>query len=805
MAAHEDAFLLLPGDGLLLVAPTGEITHSGRECRAIAGDGCPAVGQDISEHWPELATHLAAFEARDPALGHLDVHATRAGRDVLVRIFRTDDGLGLGLINPDPDRGLTGPAFVLYDRVLRSLAEVVVITTAEPIGRPGPVIVYVNDAFVEHVGYARHEALGRSPRFLQGPATDAAARRAMGEDLAAWRSGEAQLLNYRKDGEPFWVSIAFAPVADETGWFTHWVSVQSDITDRMRAEADRRARDTLIQAILDSLPAQSALLDESGRIIATNAAWRGIWTSMSGLPEPDWVGQDYLEVCRRAGSTDLPGAEEARSAAAGIEAVLEGRQPSFGMDYSMDAMGEGHWFHMEVMPLRSASGVVVTHVDVSRQARVESDLGYQASHDTLTGLPNREALLERLEELRDDADRGASPFGLVVLDLDDLKVTNDALGHLYGDRVLKEVAIRLECLLEPGDMAARVSGDEFAVIKANVTDSWDYGSYCEQIRTALAEPIDLDLTQVRLSASYGVVMSGVHSGPADDLLRDADTAMHVAKNAGRNRWTLFDAEHRDVARARVISMDRIRLALDRDEFVLHFQPFIDLSTGRTVASEALLRWQHPEDGLLFPGSFLGALETGILIEDVGTWVLNAALATQARWQQMPGFEDHLMSVNVSPRQLGTGRLPSVIAEALDRHQVAPERLGIEVLESSLMTAGSLVEEELRAIHDMGVRIAIDDFGTGYSALAYLQDFPVDGVKLDRAFVNRSTTERGAGLVRAIREIAAAIGAIAVAEGIENPAELAAVRQAGVHWGQGYLLGRPVAAAGTPSPSQHPVA
>jgi EAL domain-containing protein (putative c-di-GMP-specific phosphodiesterase class I) len=251
-------------------------------------------------------------------------------------------------------------------------------------------------------------------------------------------------------------------------------------------------------------------------------------------------------------------------------------------------------------------------------------------------------------------------------------------------------------------------------------------------------------------------------------------------------------------------MDRIRQAIDQDEFVLHFQPFIDLDTGRTVASEALLRWQHPDEGLLFPGSFLGALETGILIEDVGAWVLNAALATQARWQQVPGFEGHLMSVNVSPRQLGTGRLPQIIAEALERHGVAPASLGIEVLESSLMTSGSLVEEELRAIHDMGVSIAIDDFGTGYSALAYLQDFPVDGVKLDRAFVNRSHTERGAGLVRAIREIAAAIGAIAVAEGIENEAELAAVREAGAHWGQGYLLGRPVPAGEAPSPSQYPL-
>jgi EAL domain-containing protein (putative c-di-GMP-specific phosphodiesterase class I) len=227
------------------------------------------------------------------------------------------------------------------------------------------------------------------------------------------------------------------------------------------------------------------------------------------------------------------------------------------------------------------------------------------------------------------------------------------------------------------------------------------------------------------------------------------------------------------------------------------QPFIDLVSGHTVGVEALLRWQHPEEGLLAPGTFLPAIESGPMLDQVGAWVLDTALATLRRWQTGGAQRNLLMSVNVSPRQLGRGQLPRLVAAALDRHQISPESLGLEVLETAILTSGAAVEAELRELHDMGVQIAIDDFGTGYSALAYLQAFPVDGVKIDRAFVQRSGTPRGARLLRAAGELARAVDATSVAEGIETPAELAVVQGAGIAWGQGYLLGRPAPAGDQP--------
>jgi EAL domain-containing protein (putative c-di-GMP-specific phosphodiesterase class I) len=281
------------------------------------------------------------------------------------------------------------------------------------------------------------------------------------------------------------------------------------------------------------------------------------------------------------------------------------------------------------------------------------------------------------------------------------------------------------------------------------------------------------------------------------MLRDADTALYVSKESGRDRWTLFRDDQRVTARARAVSLARVEAALADEEFVLHVQPFIDLVSGHTVGVEALLRWQHPEEGLLAPGTFLPAIESGPMLDQVGAWVLDTALATLRRWQTGGAQRNLLMSVNVSPRQLGRGQLPRLVAAALDRHQISPESLGLEVLETAILTSGAAVEAELRELHDMGVQIAIDDFGTGYSALAYLQAFPVDGVKIDRAFVQRSGTPRGARLLRAAGELARAVDATSVAEGIETPAELAVVQGAGIAWGQGYLLGRPAPAGDQP--------
>ena len=725
----------------------------------------------------------------------MDLDVGRAGVTIPARLFGTDTGFGVGFLSITADRAGRGGNFILYERALRSVNESVLVTTAEPFDRPGPVIVYVNDAFVRDSGYERHEVIGRSPRIMQDADTDAASRGRFRGAMDTWSSTTVDIENVRKDGSRFWVEIDMAPVADDAGWFTHWVSVQADITERRRAEQEREGRAAMVQAILDSLPSQSVLLGRDGRIVSSNEQWRQVWRTVGKGPEPDWVGVDYLEACRNASGSMLGGAADAQIAQEGITAVLDGAVPSFGLDYEMAVEGKPLWYHMEVLPLPGGEGAIVTHADITRRKLVEEELGYQASHDVLTGLANREALLERIVLAL--AQSSATPFGLILIDLDDFKNVNDAFGHYYGDRLLETVAERLEGCVGSSDVVARLGGDEFAVVLGSVGSTDDLDVTCQRIREALAEPVNLDIASVRLSASFGVVASPPYRGDADAMLRDADTAMYVSKSEGRDRWTLFHEDQRASVRARAVSNDRIATALAEGEFDLHFQPFIDLASGRTMAAEALLRWNHPTEGLLVPGSFLAAIEGGPLIDDVGEWVLNRALTIQATWQARPGFERHLMSVNVSPRQLGRGRLPSLISRMLDLHGVPPSNLGIEVLESALLTSGATAEAELRQLHGMGVRVAIDDFGTGYSALAYLQTFPVDGVKIDRAFIQRSGTPRGARLLRVAGEIASAVSATSVAEGIETPEQLAAAQSAGVMWGQGYLLGRPAPAGPAP--------
>lgn len=791
MPWHDDPFLLLPGDGFLLVDSRGTVIHADRFIGELV-DRAPTVGDLLAESWPALADQVSQHRDAVDASGPVDVAVSRGDRQHRCRIFRTDDGHGVGILDANADRTGRGPAFGMYDRVLRSLNESVLVTTAEPFDRPGPVIVYVNEAFLRDSGYERHEVIGRSPRIMQFE-VDLAAQARFHEAMVGWSSDTIEIENVRKDGSRFWVEIDIAPVADDTGWFTHWVSVQQDITARKADEADREARRAMVRAILDSLPSQSALLDREGRIVATNLQWQRIWREFGRGPEPDWHGQDYLAACRRAAASTDHGAVDAQAALDGITAVLAGDLSSFGMDYEMIVDGDSMWYHLEALPLRGNDGVVVTHADITRRKTAEDELGYRARHDLLTGLVNRHELLD----LTESAVAAGSRVGLVLIDLDGFKDVNDAFGHHYGDRLLQAVAERLTTVVDPGDVVGRLGGDEFAVLATGIGDTWDHERLCQRIREALAEPVNLDITSVRPSASFGVVTRPPHLGSAEEMLRDADTAMYVSKEAGRDRWTLFRDDQRTTARARAVSRDRVEQALEAGEFILHFQPFFDLASGRTVAAEALLRWQHPEDGLLAPGTFLAAIESGPMMDEVGAWVLDSALSTLAAWQAIPGYGQFLMSVNVSPRQLGRGRLPALVAGVIDRHGVTPGTLGLEVLESALLTSGAAVETELRELHEMGVRIAIDDFGTGYSALAYLQTFPVDGVKIDRGFVQKSGTPRGARLLRATGEIARAVDATSVAEGIETVEQLSAVQAAGIAWGQGYLLGRPAPAGPQP--------
>jgi diguanylate cyclase (GGDEF)-like protein/PAS domain S-box-containing protein len=718
---------------------------------------------------------------------------TRAGADLDVVVTATDDGGRAWFLAPTRAADAADPpdeGWALLDTVLSSTRDAVLVTTAEPIEAPGPLIVWGNRALEEHTGYRLEELIGRSPRILQGPGTDLAATVRVHDSLVQWKPATAEVLNYRKDGSEFWVEFDVVPVANASGWFTHWVSVQRDTTARRAAAAQREEQRRLVQTILDSLPAQTAMIDRDGFILAVNRPWHEVWHDGSDEPEPDWSRINYLEVCRtstepRLDSADDPGGPEAY---AGILRVLVGEQRTFGMDYCCEVAGELRWFHLQAAPLTGRDGAVVTHTDITARKDAESELSHQATHDPLTGLPNRTLLLRRLSAILAEGRAHRHTTAVAFVDLDNFKDVNDAFGHGYGDRVLDVVAERLQAGVRRQDLVARVGGDEYVIVLSDLPSDWDAEDYFTRLRDVVGHPIELGVASIRPSMSVGIVTSPPHHGDAESVLRDADTAMYASKRGGRDRWTLFSREVRETALTRAVTEDRLAGALDHDDFVLHFQPIVDLRNGITVGSEALLRLRTPDGDLLYPDQFLSAVENGPLAADVGRWVLDHALAQQARWAAVSPL--HTMSVNVSPRQLGHGRLPGEVRELLARHGVPPEKLVLEVTEDLLVEASGRATVELAEIRESGVRLAVDDFGTGFSALSYLATLPVDVLKVDRSFVLGSDTTRGRALLAAVGSMAGIVEAVAVCEGIETVEELDRVRALGFTRGQGFLLGRP---------------
>ena len=804
-----DAFLFLPADALLLISTTGVVVYADRSAGVFFAQPTSALtGVRLTALWPELDVAVGDIAVGGIAqwshtrCGHVDIEVRRGERSERVRLFATDDGIGAAILADNRDEDTVSQTNALFHRVLESMSEPVLITTAEPLDSPGPITVFVNDAIVGGTGYTRAELLGRSPRVLQGPNSQPEARRSMHDSLRKWRATSEELVNYRKDGQEFIVNLNLSPVTDPGGWFTHWVSVQRDVTAARQEEQERESRRAIVQGILDSLPAQTVMLDSRGHILEVNASWRRQWCAHSGLPEPDWQSFNYLDALRRA-AAEPELVADAQTALSGIESVLAHERAECSFDYELPAADGSRWYHMQAIALAGNSGVVITHVDITTHKVAEAELGYQATHDPLTGLPNRSLLLTRLNDELAHARTSRSRVATVFIDLDDFKDVNDAFGHDLGDHIITTVAQRLSAQLEPNDFIARLGGDEYVLVRPNIDQDWDPAALFSRLRDVINEPISLDITNVKISASMGLVTSPPHTGDAKDVLRDADTAMYVSKRSGRDQWTAFDDRLRRRAMARLITSERVERALANHEFLLHYQPIVDLHSGRTVASEALLRWHDPEQGLLYPDAFLPALETSPLMSVVGAWVVAEALATQSRWQRQPGFEDHQMTVNVSPRQVGRGELLPALMTILDRHDVPPDRLTIEILEESLVQTGASAEAEITAIHELGVKVAIDDFGTGYSSVAYLQQFPVDILKIDKAFLRARDRARTQRMMRAIGELAHAVGALSLVEGVETDADLALAIAAGVDYAQGYLLARPASAGISPAVSQTP--
>lgn len=438
-----------------------------------------------------------------------------------------------------------------------------------------------------------------------------------------------------------------------------------------------------------------------------------------------------------------------------------------------------------------APAYVIEHLeDITARRRAEAELARRALYDALTGLPNRVLLMDRLQAAVRDTRRDGALLAVLFLDLDRFKDVNDTLGHTAGDEVIRELATRLSGLVEPPGTVARLAGDEFVVAR-RVRDDTEAAQLAERVVGVLSQPVMVRGFRLVVQASVGVTTTDGTTAP-EDLLREADLAMHHAKGRGPKRWALYDEPMHRLSLERLDIEEALRGALAHDGFRLLYQPIIDTTDGRIVSAEALLRLEHPTRGLLGPESFIGVAEGSDLIVPIGRWVLEEACRRLVAWLQVA--PDMQVTVNVSTRQVSHLALADQVADATRDSGADPSRLLLEITEHVLLDASDDAARELARVTDAGPRLAIDDFGTGYASLSYLKRFPVSVVKIDRSFVNGlDRPGEDTAIVEAVIGLARTLGLGVVGEGVETEGQLAALQRLGCGRAQGFHIGMPMTA------------
>jgi diguanylate cyclase (GGDEF)-like protein/PAS domain S-box-containing protein len=451
-------------------------------------------------------------------------------------------------------------------------------------------------------------------------------------------------------------------------------------------------------------------------------------------------------------------------------------------------------------PQTGAGHLIFQIQDITARKRAEEQLIHSALHDHLTGLPNRALFIDHLKLAIERAKRRADDsFAVLFLDLDRFKVVNDSLGHAIGDCLLVGVARRLEAALRPGDTVARLGGDEFTVLLEDLNDPAEALEVVARLQQDLAKPFNFDGHEVFTTVSIGLAPSAARYERPEDMLRDADTAMYCAKAQGKARCAVFDQSmHSRVLETMQLENDLWR-AVEREEFVVYYQPIVSLSGLRIEGFEALVRWQHPERGLLLPDKFISLAEETGVIGEIGRVVLRQACQQLRRWQDAYGdrVKDLTVSVNLSSKQFLQPDLVEQVVAELRAARVEPSRLRLEVTESLMVENVETANEVLRRLRAHGMQLSLDDFGTGYSSLSYLHHFPFNVLKVDRSFVAQiETNNENREIVRTILLLAQNLGMDVIAEGVELPEQLAALRQLKCEYAQGYLFARPLTAAAT---------
>ncbi len=589
----------------------------------------------------------------------------------------------------------------------------------------------------------------------------------------------------RPDGTERVVHRRAEVVFDEEGGPRRMIGAIHDITGRRKAEEALRESEERFRGAFEDAPIGVALVGLDGRRFRVNRAL----CEMLGYSEEELLGRNYLETVHP---------EDREISAESLRRTLKEGAGSYTLERRyVHADGHAVWNLSSVSLICDSRGkpshLVCLHQDITERKALEEQLEHQAFHDTLTGFPNRALFMDRLEQALARLDRREEPIAVLFMDLDNFKIVNDSLGHEVGDRLLVAVAGRLKECVRPEDTVARFGGDEFAVLLEGITDLNGATRIAARITGALKTPFNFEGREVFAGVSVGIALATQAPDEPEGLLRNADLALYGAKKEGKARYEVFDASMGVEALERLKLESALRRALERGEFRIYYQPTLSISTGRISSMEALIRWEHPERGLLEPDEFLPVAEESGLIVQIGEWIIDEVCRQGWEWQER--FADGSppgVCMNVSARQLSQTDFTGKVTESLHSSGLRAQGLSLEIPEGVLMDAAEANAGKLEALRALGVDIVIDDFGTAYSSLSHLRRLPLNFLKIDRSLVVKLGEEReDRAIVSAVIKLAKALGWEVVAQGVETDEQLALLREMGCDTVQGYYFSRPV--------------
>lgn len=639
--------------------------------------------------------------------------------------------------------------------------------------------VKVNCKFAALLGYAPDELSQLAFQDVTHPDDLAADLALVGSLLAGERDTYSLEKRYlHKQGREVWSNLTVSIRRDGAGRPMHFIAVVEDITARKQAEAGLREQRQLMSDLIDALPVNIYLKDVEGRYLMFNEEA----ARTAGVSKREAMGKTDFDIFPSRIAREIR-AKDQRVLQSMGQTLEEATIVTRGMERVMLAGRKA----MQGNPQRLLGFAIDIHDHKQSELRAQ----YLASHDPLTGLPNRTLLLDRLDHAIARSHRLNHLVAVMFLDLDRFKLINDSFGHQSGDQLLNTMAARLRELVREGDTVARLGGDEFVILLEDLTSEDEAARAADAVLTHLSRPVTLNSHELVVSTSIGISVVSKHNQDPGTLLKEADIAMYQAKGEGGNCVRYFDRKIDPGIFERLLTENALRRAVEGEELRIRYQPFVDLRTGRVAGMEALVRWEHPQRGLLGPNEFLHIAEETGLIFALGEWVLRGACRQQREWRDK-GLDVQRVSVNLSAKQFSPLNLVQVIRSVLDETGIAPSLLKLEITETGLMQDMARATDALLELAGMGVELAIDDFGTGYSSLAYLKALPMHTVKIDRSFVSGVATDADdAAIVTATIGLARHLGLRVIAEGLESEDQLAFVTRHGCDMGQGYYFSPPL--------------